>query len=248
MIPPGPAPETPASERRLHEAFRTRLPEDWTVIHSQRFLLPEGRGARAQEGELDFVVVDPARGALGLEVKGGRVSRTEAGWLSVDRRGEYHPIRDPGKQASRAVRALRDYLDRAGTFGGRGYRCPFGWGVALPDTDWPGDFGPDLPREIVLDLGSLFDLRRELGRMFDYWKRQLADGRDPGLSRKAADALVATLVERIPPASTLALLIREWDERLERLTGEQVLLLDALAAHRRAAIEGAAGTDRKSVV
>lgn len=235
MIPPGCVPETPPSERRLYEAFREKLPEDWTVIHSQRFLLSGKRGAR--EGELDFVVLDPARGALGIEVKGGLVSRTEAGWVSRDRRGDDHPIQDPGRQASRAVHALRAWLEQADGFGGRGYRCPFGWGVALPDTDWPGDFGPDLPRELVLDHGALFDLRRELDRMFDYWKQS-------PLTRKAADALVAALVERIPPASTLALLIREWDETLERLTGEQMGILDALAAHRRAAIEGAAGTGK----
>lgn len=44
MIPASPALETPASEGRLYERFRTDLPAEWTVIHSQRFLLHGRRG------------------------------------------------------------------------------------------------------------------------------------------------------------------------------------------------------------
>ena len=95
MIPGVPAPEAPASERRVYEGFRSELPNTWTVIHSQRFLLPARRGAREEEGELDFLVLDPSRGALGLEVKGGRVQKTRRGWVSVDRDGKEHIVKDP---------------------------------------------------------------------------------------------------------------------------------------------------------
>lgn len=37
MIPIRLAPETPSSERRMYELLRDRLPDDWTVIHGQRF-------------------------------------------------------------------------------------------------------------------------------------------------------------------------------------------------------------------
>ena len=241
MIPASPAPETPRSEGRLYERFRTDLPDAWTVIHSQRFLLPRHRGF-AREGELDFLIVDPARGALGIEVKGGGVRRHRDGWFSTDRDGEEHPIKDPGRQAAAAVHAIRDYLKDAPGFGGRGFRCRFDWGVAFPDTVSPGDFGPELPAEVILDRGSLLDLHRAVDRVFAYWGPSRGDGRT--LSPEAADALVETLCERHPPAATLALRFREEEREILRLTEHQKVILEVLASHSRVAVEGGAGTGK----
>ena len=241
MIPASPAPETPRSEGRLYERFRTDLPDAWTVIHSQRFLLPRHRGF-AREGELDFLIVDPARGALGIEVKGGGVRRHRDGWFSTDRDGEEHPIKDPGRQAAAAVHAIRDYLKDAPGLGGRRFRCRFDWGVAFPDTVSPGDFGPELPAEVILDRTSLLDLRRAVDRVFEYWGPSRGDGRT--LSPQAADALVETLCERHPPAATLALRFREEEREILRLTEHQKVILEVLASHSRVAIEGGAGTGK----
>lgn len=241
MIPASPAPETPRSEGRLYERFRTDLPATWTVIHSQRFLLPRHRGF-AREGELDFLIVDPARGALGIEVKGGGVRRSRDGWFSKDRDGEEHPIKDPGRQAAAAVHAIRGYLEQAPGFGGRGFRCRFDWGVAFPDTVSPGDFGPGIPAEVILDRSSLLDLRRAVDRVFEYWGPSRGDGRT--LSPEAADALVETLCERHPPAATLALRFREEEREILRLTEHQKVILEVLASHSRVAIEGGAGTGK----
>lgn len=241
MIPASPAPEAPCSEGRLYEKFRTDLPATWTVIHSQRFLLPRRRGF-AREGELDFLIVDPARGALGIEVKGGAVRRDRDGWFSTNRYGKEHSIKDPGRQGAGAVHAIRDYLEDARGFGGRGFRCRFDWGVAFPDTEWASDFGPDLPAEVILDRNSLLDLRRAVDRVFGYWGPSRGVGR--ALSPEAADALIETLCERHPPAATLALRFREEEREILRLTEDQKFILDMLAAHPRAAIEGGAGTGK----
>ena len=107
MIPSIPAPKTPNSERYVYERFQSVLPAEWTVIHSQRFLLP--KNGRSWEGEVDFLVLDPSRGAICFEVKGGGVHRTAEGWYSTDRHGKKHDIRDPGRQARRALHAIRRY-------------------------------------------------------------------------------------------------------------------------------------------
>lgn len=249
MIPPVPAPETPDSERRVYERFRSDLPDTWTVVHSQRFLLPAGRPDRSasrrepQEGEIDFLVLDPSRGAIGLEVKGGVVRRTADGWSSVDRHGTTHRIKDPGKQASRGIHAIRKYLKDAPGFGGRGFRCWFGWGVVLPDVEVESskDMGPDLPRDVVLDRGDFAGsrLRQAVDRVFARHR-----GAGQRLSEEGAEAFVAALVERFPPASQLALRFREEDRDILRLTEDQMLILDSLAAHDRAAIAGSAGTGK----
>ena len=208
MIPPVPASETPDSERHVYERFQSVLPGSWTVIHSQRFLLPKRRGKREErvdrEGELDFLVLDPLRGALGLEVKGGGVRRTADGWRSTDRQGEEHVIKNPGEQASKAVHAIRRYLDDAAGFGGKGLRCRFGWGVVLPDIECPFDMGPDLPRDVILDRSDFVRLREAVDRVF---ARRIGDGQP--LSQVGADAFEAALVERYRPASRLALQFKE---------------------------------------
>lgn len=237
MIPPRPAPETPASERQVYERFESALPASWTVIHSQRFLLPANR--RMREGELDFLLLDPARGAIGLEVKGGRVQRTPAGWFSLDRDGRKHEIKDPGRQASSAIHAIAEYWKEAPGFGRRGFRCGFCWGVVLPDIESPRDMGPDLPRTVIVDRRDFNNLRHALDRVF----RCLGD-RSTSLTPAAVRAFVDTLLERCPPASRLALQFKEENRELLRLTEDQMTLLDSLAAHNRAAIEGAAGTGK----
>ena len=245
MIPPDLAPETPRSERRIYALLRDRLPDAWKVIHGQRFLLPAKQGA-PREGELDFLVLDASRGALGLEVKGGRVERRAGGWVSTDGRDKRHAIKDPGKQVSSAVHAIREYLEEAPDFGGKGFRCRFGWGVALPNVESLPDMGPDLPRDVVLDSRDLADPRRAVDRMFSFWEdRGGASGYGRrALSDEGVEAFVRVLCERHPPASWLAPQFEEENEELLRLTEQQTSVLDSLAAHRRAAIRGAAGTGK----
>ena len=254
MIPPFLAPETPSSaERRTYDRFRAALPDTWTVIHGQRFLLPANRDAPTREGEVDFLVLDPAGGLLALEVKGGRVERDASGWASVSRYDQRHGIRDPVQQAQNAVHKITDYLASSPDFGGKGFRCRlFGWGVVLPDTECPRDMGPDLPRSLILDRTDFLDVRRAMDRVFAYWEESRLPAPTGGragaqprtLSREGAQALVASLFERFPPASRLAVQFKEENQELLRLTEEQMVVLDSLGAHKRAAIEGAAGTGK----
>ena len=245
MIPRVLDPDTPNSERRMYELFRDKLPGAWKAIHGQRFLLPVKH--RTREGELDFLLLDPARGALGLEVKGGRVEKCDGRFYSIDRHGVRHPIKDPGKQASAAVHAIRKYLEKAPDFGGKGYCCRFEWGVVLPDVvlrdvESPLDMGPDLPRDIVLDSTDLADPGRAVDRMFNFF--QAPDSAKSSLSGEIAEAFIRVLCERYPPASRLAWQFGEQSEQLLRLTEAQTYLLDSLAEFRRAAFKGAAGTGK----
>lgn len=122
----------------------------------------------------------------------------------------------------------------------------------LPDVESPRDMGPELPRALILDRTDFPDARRAIDRVFAYWEapRQAppagrpAGTQRPALSRDGAQALVAALIERFPPASRLALRFDEEKQELLRLTEEQMVLLDSLGAHKRAAIEGAAGTGK----
>jgi hypothetical protein len=192
MIPTQPWRGAPESERRVFARFAQALPDMWVVFHARRFVVPAEPGGRAEEGEIDFLVLDPARGLLALEAKGGALRRGPDGWLSLGRGGVRHPIQDPGRQASQAIHALDRWLQRAPGFAGRFGRVPFGWGVVLPDVDVSSGLGPDLPRELVIDRTGLLAPRSALERV--YAAHGLAG---PPLAAGAVRSLVDALAPRL---------------------------------------------------
>jgi len=239
MIPKTPDTDSPGSERYVFGRLRDGLPDAITVLHARRFVLPATNRRAEQEGELDFLVVDPSRGMLGLEVKGGGVSREQDGWTSTGRDGCAHPISDPGRQAQGAVYAIARYLSRPGAPRSGAAATPYGWGVVFPDVDVRRDLGPDLPRSRVIDRLDLADPARSVARMFD---AQKLDG--PPLSREAFEALIGQLAPCFHLAPSLEGRLRDEAEALVRLTEEQIRILRALERQPRLAIEGAAGTGK----
>jgi len=231
--------DAPEAEAYLFRRFGDALPDDSAVFHARRFFLPAGGGRPAFEGELDFVILDPGRGLLGLEVKGGGVGKRGGAWYSIDRHGREHPIKDPGLQASRAVRAMDEYLGRQAWFRRNKFRVRFGWGVAFPDVEVTSALGPDLPRQIVIARNDLGHLASAVGRVFE------ACGIDgPALPRAAVRAVIEALAPTMHLVKPLARQLEEEGEALVRLTEEQKRVLDLLETSRRVAIEGAAGSGK----
>lgn len=75
MIPSRPDADCAASERRVFERFEQALPAHWTVLHARTIVVPATPKNVATTCEIDFLVIDPARGVVALEVKGGGVRR-----------------------------------------------------------------------------------------------------------------------------------------------------------------------------
>ena len=64
------------AEQRFYEALSNQLPEGWYAWHSLRI-----RDEQGIDGEGDFVIVDPKRGLLVVEVKGGRIEVRDGRWF-----------------------------------------------------------------------------------------------------------------------------------------------------------------------
>ena len=223
-----------AAERRFLECAKRQLPPDWTVIHGLR--IRQGR----QDREADFLVLDPTRGALVIEVKGGRIERKGAKWFSTDRNGKRHAIKDPATQARAAMYAAVKKLQRSPAFGNR--RVPYWLGAAVgfPDVDRPShSLGFDLPAETVLFGDDLDNMEAACGRIFRYYEIT---------SERRAPEDVERFVRALkPPAyklSSLATWIDQDGDAIRQLTDEQAQMLGFVEQHRRVAIEGAAGTGK----
>ena len=237
MIPSVAPPDLPDSERLVFREAERRLPQKWIAIHSLHLSTTDSSGS--QEGEADFVILDPARGALVLEVKGGGIKRTGDGWFSIDRRGDQHPIKNPGAQAGTAAHKIYRFLGEHPRFDRSGRRVEVRPGVVLPDVNAAQHLGIDLNRQLVIDHDDLRDLPRELGRLFDHHGM-----RGPALSPGDVTAFLDALAPNCNLVPSLSSRFEREEAALLRLTEEQIEILRMLKAHNRVAIQGAAGTGK----
>ena len=90
-------PHAQPSERKVYEALASALPAGWSAWHLLKIRIKAG-----EFSEADFVIADPARGILVLEVKGGIVRKQDGVWFQNERPMKMLPL----DQAHRFVRVL----------------------------------------------------------------------------------------------------------------------------------------------
>ncbi len=230
-----------AGERRIFEALKAGLNDEWLVLANISWLRQRYQGG-VYEGEADAILAHPEKGIVVLEVKGGGIRRDGGSglWFSRDRYGVEHEIKNPFEQARRSLGALRSML--ADEVSVRFRSSPFAAGVAFPDLPAPvRALGPDAP----LELGLFQDQIESVGSSLD---RMLAFSNDsqslvgPGVENLQAmrELLLPELNLDIP----LSVRIRDDEEQLLRLTESQKQALTLLSRLRRVAVTGGAGTGK----
>lgn len=242
----GPALESLSSqaEAKFYIACRDQLPSATLVVHSLA-LVRLGADGRRKDAECDFVIVDPDRGILVAEVKGGRIDfdPVSGGWSSTGRSGR-HAIKDPFRQATTQKHALLGYLrdDPRAKNAGVG-RMLFAHGVMFPDADNLARLRlPSAPSAIVGGRANLNDVGAWLDSVFAYWAGEARERDAPGPAGVALCERILCSQVSVRPllASELA---AEEVKRVE-LTRQQSRLLRALGMRRRAIICGGAGTGK----
>ncbi|MFM7259091.1 MAG: ATP-binding domain-containing protein [bacterium] len=156
----------------LEEALADR---PWIVIQNLLVQDPDAIGTR----ELDFVVIDPDRGLLVIEVKGGDYRfDAEHGWHRRVR-GEVRQFdRDAPSQAVSSMHALVRALAHYGSHDER--RPPYlhGWFLALVDAHVEFNTIPLSARKHILSANhcrSAARLRAEIDEMFDALARRFPE-------------------------------------------------------------------------
>lgn len=227
------------AEARVFEMLADELDGGYTVFHRVRWLDRPESGA-PYDGECDFLIAHPERGLLVLEVKGGRVGvdATNGQWVSVDRDGERHSIRDPFHQANESKHVLKRKLLSTRYWAGR--NVPIGHAVVLPDSSKRGASIADGSLDVTLDAEDLTRLDEAIERLFGYWRLQPdADWRAHGVA-----TLERLFVHRDFARVPLGTQLKQHEPEFLRLTQEQSGTLDLLRQHRRAAISGCAGSGK----
>jgi hypothetical protein len=234
-------------ERDVARSLVEQLPEDCIVYHSYPWLKADRNDRNGnttlKEGEADFVVVHPDLGLLILEVKGGTVEYDADChlWyrcLSNDGRKE---IKDPFYQARNNAHLLVEQIVKHSFPGESDLPCTFGYAVVFPDCTYSGPMPPGGDNSIILTTKDLPYFDRRIPDILKKWCRS---SKPRPLSGDELRGIVKALSPAFQLLPVLFRNIEEQEERLFRLTEEQMRVLDFLQKHNRVAIEGVAGSGK----
>ncbi len=225
-------------ERFVAQALVEQLPNRVEVFHSFNWLNRNRQGT-LMEGECDFVLLDPERGLLFVEVKGGSLVFDGREWLR-EIRGERRALnKDPFAQAQRAMHDIVDLVKRR--FPGAGdLPFAFGFAVAFPDCRVSGTLPPSIQPELILDAARLKDLQDSIRRIFASFTRS----RHRALTERELESVREALYPKYQLLPVVWRKVEDQEERLRRLTAEQQRILDILANQPKAAIRGVAGSGK----
>lgn len=228
LIPAAPTYAT-ESEREVGRELVRRLPDGAVVFAGLRFT-----GER--DHEVDFLCLVPDAGLVVVEVKGGSVYHTHGDWyVGTGATRRTFAI----DQALTNKYAVRDYLERDERWQGRS-RLRMEHLLVTPHTDWPDDFhAPGLERWQVVGKG---DLKRLGDHLHDICIHRGGGGRVP---TEEDLALVREILRgRHHPVPDVEADAEQREDRADRLTTEQALLLDVTRFVPRTEVRGCAGSGK----
>jgi hypothetical protein len=234
------------SERDVAKYLVDLLPDDCIIYHSYPWLRTDRNdkgNTTLKEGETDFVVIIPSHGMLVLEVKGGEIKYDDENrqWNRVLSGGRLKQIQDPFEQANRNTHFLENVIKLNGYSGAKSLPFGYGYAVVFPDCEYSGSAPAGATPSIIFSANDLEYLDRRIKSALSQWVR-----RDKPVPLSSED--MRNIQRAISPSfSLLPILFRkieDQEEKLFRLTNDQMMLLDFLAIRKRACIKGVAGSGK----
>ena len=209
------------------------------VFHGFNWLARGSHGTLL-EGECDFILLEPERGLLFVEVKGGSLVFDGEKWVREVGAERRELNKDPFAQAQRGMHDIVDIV--RGRYGATAKGLPFtyGFAVAFPDCRVSGWLPPSIQRELILDAAKLRAVPDSLRRIFASFARR----HDRALHSDEVASVREALYPKYRLVPVLWRKIEDQEERLRRLTDEQQRILDILAQRPKAAISGVAGSGK----
>ncbi len=240
MIPDTPHRTHSQAEKRVFDRLRAISFDEkqgpYTAYHSLNLT----RHAYKRFGEIDFLICCP-RGLYAIEVKGGGVSYKDGTWHYRNRYGEDNTsVEGPFKQVESALHGLMANL--RGNFPDSVIsQFSIGYGVIFPDCEWRAS-GSEWDPHTLADVRSAKNLERWLRKLFQYWRNKDGGNRIP--DSDALKALRRYLRPEFEAMVPLHVQAQGAEERIARLTEDQMAMVDVVAANPRVLCSGGAGTGK----
>jgi hypothetical protein len=213
------------AEILVYESLKAHLPAGWYAWHSLRVRENDGIF-----GEADFVVADPGRGLLAVEVKGGNIEQRDGRWFQNGR--AMNP--DPRAQGNEFVRKLISRLERDAC-------VPSAYGVATCFPDVSFDAPPDQDDLSRTTIGKQ-DLPWLDERLKSLMEQALPSSRRP--KGRWIDHLHKIWGETWIPKLGLGHRAHLEDSERAKLDAAQIRILDMVEGNSNLLVEGGAGTGK----
>jgi hypothetical protein len=226
-------------ERLVARALVEQLPNKIEVFHGFNWLSRNRQGTLI-EGECDFVLLDPERGLLFVEVKGGALIFDGREWVREVGTERRTLNKDPFSQAQRAMHDLIELVKRRFPRAGGELPCTYGVAVAFPDCRISGALPPSIQSELILDAARMTNLEDSIRRIFASFSRS----GHRALTERELESVREALYPKYQLLPVVWRKIEDQEERLRRLTTDQQRILDILANQPKAAIRGVAGSGK----
>ena len=249
MIPSVISPEVKSNaERRIFDWFKyDKGTENWIVLHS----LGIANHNKVIHSEIDFFVLAPGFGLFALEVKGGRVSRTEGVWRFTNRYGKTgRKTRGPFDQAWDGVHSIvRDIQSKLDNHHRYLSKLFYGIGVMFPDIEYTAS-GSDEQQWQVFDVNDKEDVYGFIKRLSTESSKKYEDTfhhpvrADQKLSIDDVNYIATLLRGDFDRAVALSILLKNAESDIITLTEEQYRCTDQLEDNPRCLIRGGAGTGK----
>ncbi len=225
----------------VYHALAEGLGDEWRVYHGVSFLRRD-HATGARPDEVDFVLVNPDRAIICLEVKGGGIESRGGEFLRITATGREHmpnPFTTALDHRFEFARFIDDHRPPVRT-----KEVFFVHALAVPDISvhaW--QLAPDAPEEIVIDqIEMRGGMAGALAKVLAYHEGSRDTRVAPGA--EMAGFLDALLAPAVVCEVTLANAINMDEDRIVRLTAQQMGVLNTCARVPRLAVTGMAGSGK----
>ena len=216
------------AEIAVYDALKAHLPTGWYAWHSLRLMEDDG-----VFGEGDFVIANPERGVLVLEIKGGLIEQKDGRWF----RNGAPMERDPRVQAYRFLDKLNHRLYRDGCI-----LPAYGIATSFPDVAFDTPPSQSDLHDTTIGKQDLPWLNERLKALFD---RALPAARRP--QGQWLERLYYLWGETWIPALKLGSRGTLEDSDRAKLDAEQMRILQMIERNANLLIEGGAGSGKTLV-
>ncbi len=210
-----------------------QLSDDYSVIHSKKI---KGGSKHQEEVELDFIIFDGKQNLICLEVKGGNINfdAVQNKWYQNGK----EMLKKPDWQASRACRAVIDFLGRDAT------NLNINWALCFPQSARADKHAKiaEVPAALLLDESDLDSFPQAILGIEKHNSEKIGK---TGLSNKfAADRILSTLLQSIGFINKLGVRTAREQNQLIKMTETQMEALEDFEVNQRMAVMGYAGTGK----
>jgi hypothetical protein len=214
------------------------LPDNWYVLYGVIWVRNDDRRV-STEGEADFVIIGPEIGLVVIEVKGGGISREGDYWYTTDRNNIKHPIKNPILQAITCKHNFVSYLKSNEFFSRRFFKATHM--VCYPNVS-VNDITEyiDSPKELQIAYEDLNNLKQKIEIAVNYSNQKNISALTEEECYKMANLLKP--IQNMP--GKWSIIAKMQTNIIEKLTEEQINVLELLDSNRIIGITGPAGSGK----